>query len=241
MSLEKEIDKLWNESTEGLQNVIEGAIELLEKSLKQKEDIPLDIALDILLTANTTIGFGTEYEQAELLLNIYQILLDSKNAVRIPKIYRYTCLIFGTIYTLLSVDETTSDRKVPGLMRPLGLDENATRIQIIRTLLHSSYELLIDSNPEHWKLELISFIITGLCLLEDFDNLNEKDLSIEKIISKITKETENESEIMVLNKWNARWLEASDYFRLTAVLLFGKHPKDEETWMIRVKRLTSDN
>lgn len=241
MSLKDEIDKLWNESTEGLQNVIEQAIELLKKSLKQKEDIPLEIGLDILITANTTTGFGTEYNHAKLLLDVYQILLKSKNASTIPKVYRFTCLIYGVIYTLLSVDETISDKKVPGLMKPFGLEENATKIQIIRTLLHSSYTLFEDSKPDHWKLELISFIITGLCLIEEFDTLNERDLSIEEMISKITKESENESEMMVLNKWNARWLEASDYFRLTSVLLFEKHPKNEDTWMNKVKRLTNDS
>ncbi len=238
MSLKDEIDKLWNESNEGLQDVIENAIELLDKLLKQNEEIPLETALDIILTANTTLGFGGEYDQAKIILDVYYILIKSKDADKVSKSYRFTCLVYSVIYTLLSVDESTADRKVPGLMESFGIDENSTRIQIIRILVDSSHGLFSDRKPMYWKLELISFIITGICLLDNFDTLNDEDLKIERIITEITKETENESDTMLLNKWNARWLEASDYFRLTCLLIFGKHPKDEDAWMKRVKKLT---
>lgn len=238
MSLKDEIDKLWNEANEGLQVVTENAIELLNKSLKQKEEIPLETALDIILTANTTIGFGGEFDQAKLILDVYHILIKSKEVDNVSKSFRFTCLVYSVIYTLLSVDETTEERNVPNLMKSFGIDENSSRIQIIRTLLKSSHNLFGNVRPMYWKLELISFIITGICLIDNFDTLNDEDLEIEKIISEITRETDNESDTLLLNKWNARWLEASDYFRLTCLLIFGKHPKDEDAWMNRVKLLT---
>ena len=136
--------------------------------------------------------------------------------------------------SLLSVDESTSNRKVPSIMKVMNVETNASRTELIRTLLHNSYPLLEDVKPSYWVMELISFILTGICLLQDFDKLSEIDLSVEEYIKKIYLKSKND---LIFEKWKNRWLEASDYYRFTTSLIFGKHTMQEEAWLNRARQL----
>ncbi|MCE7735943.1 MAG: hypothetical protein GPJ54_13765 [Candidatus Heimdallarchaeota archaeon] len=234
MNLKEEIEQIWNEDTEGMESVISRAITLIKEAIKDKSELPLETVIDILITANTTVGFGGKYEEAELLLVIYTITLQNDNPGSIPKIQHFACLIYGVILSLLTVDESTSDRKVPGIMKVMNVKTNASRTELIRTLLHHSYPLLKDVKPSYWVMELISFILTGICLIQDFDKLTDNDLIVEEFLKKIHQESKND---LVLEKWRSRWLEASDYHRFTTSLIFGEHAKEEEAWLNRARRL----
>lgn len=234
MSLKEKIEQIWNESSDGMESVIGKAIDLINEAVTNNSDIPIETVIDILITANTTLGYGGDYQDAELLLTIYSITLNHDLPSTIAKVHHFSCLIYGVIFSLLTVDESTSDRRVPGIMKVMNVDPNASRIEIIRTLLHKSYSLLENVTPSYWLMELISFILTGICLIQDFDNLTEVDLSFEDPIRKIHKENQ---ENLVIEKWKNRWIEASDYYRFTSSLIFAKHAKEEEAWLNRVKEL----
>lgn len=234
MNLKEEIEQIWNEDTEGMESVINRAITLIQDALKNNSELPMETVIEILITANNTVGYGGSYEEAELLLMIYTIALQKANPGSISKIQHYSCLIYGVIFSLLSVDESTSDRKVPGIMKVMNVETNATRIELVRTLLHKSYPLLDDVDPSYWVMELISFIFTGICLIQDFDKLSEIDLSVEKSIKKINQKSNND---LIIKKWKDRWLEASDYYRFTTSLIFGEHAKQEEAWLNRARQL----
>ncbi|MHA2276075.1 MAG: hypothetical protein ACXAC2_09925, partial [Candidatus Kariarchaeaceae archaeon] len=111
MSLKEDIEKIWNESTDDMETIVKKGIELIKKSLSQKSELPVETVIDILITANNTLGYGGDYEEAELLIEIYLLALNTENPSDISKVHHFTCLIFGVIYSLLSVDEATSIRK----------------------------------------------------------------------------------------------------------------------------------
>ncbi|MFV2014023.1 MAG: hypothetical protein ACC656_01220 [Candidatus Heimdallarchaeota archaeon] len=217
-----------------MESVIHSGIKLIKEAIDDRSDIPIQTVIDILITANNTIGYGSKYEEAELLLIVYSIALKNDSPSAIPKIHHFSCLIYGVIFSLLSVDESTSDHKVPSMMKVMKVNANATRIYLIRTLLHKSYPLLDNISPSYWVMELISFILTAICLIQDFDVLSEVDISIERSITKIHKKYRDN---IVIEKWKNRWIEASDYHRFSSSLIFAEHAKEEDAWLNRARGL----
>ncbi|MHA2033467.1 MAG: hypothetical protein ACW99Q_29195 [Candidatus Kariarchaeaceae archaeon] len=228
MSLKEDIEKIWNESTDDMETIVKKGIELIKKSLSQKSELPVETVIDILITANNTLGYGGDYEEAELLIEIYLLALNTENPSDISKVHHFTCLIFGVIYSLLSVDEATSIRKVPITLKQLGAKDNSSR------LLRTCDPLFHNATPSYWALELVSFIITGICLIKDFDKLVDEDVKIENSIKNMISINRDNNAI---EKWKGRWIEASDYHRFTSTLIFAKHSKEENAWLNRVKTL----
>lgn len=225
----QELEEVWEKQDESnIEDLTRKAISLIRKAREENSVVPIQLYVEIILAANYAYGFGGEDYEATLLFDALQqviIIGDPKP----DKVFRLACTAIGSLLTIMSSDEQSSSRYAPKLLLAFNLSENATRSQILHKASRIISDLLKSATPDLWSIELLSFYITIMSMLKEFDKLSSQDLENIKDKSAMFSSELNENQSKFVDEWKGSWVEKSDYFRFVSLLIFGKHAK-EETW-----------
>lgn len=224
--------QLWESQTGDIQIILSKIIDLLRKAKIENEKIALQFELDILLQANYTYGFGTEPEDAKMVINLFNSL-DEKNY---DKLNRFLALTCSVVISSLSYDEQNNTQHTNAILKPLGVINNATKINAIRTFLSSIQSYLTMSLIDKWYYECVSFILTFLGILQELNSwTKDEDNFFESIQNNMSKEMSVVNRDL-LDIWKGEWIEKNDFFRFSALLITGKFAA-EELWLQMARKV----
>lgn len=224
--------QLWESQTGDIQIILSKIIDLLRKAKIGNEKIALQFELDILLQANYTYGFGTEPEDAKMVINLFNSL-DEKNY---DKLNRFLALTCSVVISSLSYDEQNNTQHTNAILKPLGVINNATKINAIRTFLSSIQSYLTMSPIDKWYYECVSFILTFLGILQELNSwTKDEDNFFESIQNNMSKEMSVVNRDL-LDIWKGEWIEKNDFFRFSALLITGKFAA-EELWLQMARKV----
>lgn len=232
MTYMEQMIQLWESQTGDIQIILSKIIDLLRKAKIENEKIALQFELDILLQANYTYGFGTEPEDAKMVINLFNSL-DEKNY---DKLNRFLALTCSVVISSLSYDEQNNTQHTNAILKPLGVINNATKINAIRTFLSSIQSYLTMSLIDKWYYECVSFILTFLGILQELNSwTKDEDNFFESIQNNMSKEMSVVNRDL-LDIWKGEWIEKNDFFRFSALLITGKFAA-EELWLQMARKV----
>lgn len=227
MSIREEIDKLWNQEGLPLAKYYEQAIEILKNGLDSDSEIPHDLLIDILVSANTSLGYGGAFEEAKVLFQAFSKVINDENLGSIPKIHRFACLLVSVTLTLISVDEVSTKKELSKILKYINIDAESGRISILKSLFSQLAKIVDGLKPNYWSLEFLSFMAMLKVYIDEYGEPDKQSNQIGNKLLGIHKQW-SDTDLQDLQEWKNRWLEANDYFRLNGMLIFGKPPSNEE-------------
>ena len=227
MSIREEIDILWNQEGLPLEKFYDQAIKILKKGLDTDSEIPHDLLIEILVSANTSLGYGGAFDEAKVLFQAFSKVINDDNLGSIPKIHRFACLLVSVTLTLISVDEVSTKKELSKILEHLNIDAESGRISILKSLFIQLSKIIDNLKPNYWSLEFLSFMTMLKVYIDEYGDLDEHSNEVWRKLLEIHKNWKD-SDFQDLQEWKNRWLEANDYFRLNGMLIFGNPPSNEE-------------
>lgn len=232
MTYMDQMTQLWESQTGDIQIILSKIIELLKKAKIEGEAIPQQFEIDILLHANYTSGFGTETEDAQLIISLFNTI-DKKDY---DKLNRFLALTCSVVISSLSYDEQNSTQYTNAILEPLGVIKNATKINAIRAFLSTFQSYLTISAIDKWYFECVSFILTFLGVLQELNSWTKDEDDLFEYIQNIMTKEISIANRDLLESWKGEWIEKNDFFRFSSLLITGKFAA-EELWLQMARKV----
>lgn len=249
MDILEEIENKWGskEQTE-LSQILPEILDLLILARQSDQKVPLELELDIVMTANYAMEYGTT---TSALNHISSLWVDGFNRLKKSseveqdlrrKISRLNSILANSIIGSLLYDlqnglkVTSSSISLLGsLFEPEEITEDYID-QSLFVLAHSLSEFLLVAEMSNWFYENISDFVTTLSLLKD---RNQSITHFESYIEQISDRIRKFGESFSFEDWEKTFFEHTERYRFISIMMNTTNPKDM-TWRGIAKRFKSD-
>jgi len=224
MSYVAKLEELWNsENAQSIGETLHKGINLLYQAKAAEEDVPLDIELDIVNTANYAMDYGSTELQMSHIFDLWKrsaSVFDHSDYSN--KIYRLIAIAIQVTFGNLMIDIEQHLSNVKDSLNQVFDLELKTTEDILKFLFEKNYETLSSSSSGSWKIECLLAEITLFSSLEELgyaEEFQSKYLKLSGLVKNIGKENLEEKKIP-----------NSDKFRFIHLMIFNNHP-DEKRWI----------
>ncbi len=234
MSYVEQIKEIWNSEEMGSPRdigvIIKELVVLLEKARDAHENIPIELETELLVNANLAYGYGNDPEDAYRIINLLFRLLKTKSNISSIKphtLFRLISLAQSAVLTALVIDDQNNTRTTQNIMRDFGVSLTTSKSNILLTLFKEIVPVISELYPKYTSsvsLETLSFIITLVGIIKE---MNAWDEQSEKILKNLVINKNDEN---LIKTWKSNWIETTDYFRFTYLMITGKNA-DENLWI----------
>ena len=224
MSYTEKLEELWNsENAQSIGETLREGVNLLYQAKAAEEEVPLDIELDIINTANYAMDYGSTEVQMSHIFDIWKrsmgVLEHSEYS---NKIYRLIAIAIQVTFGNLMIDIEQHLSNVKDSLNLVFDLELKTTEDILKFLFEKNHEALSSSSSGSWKIDCLLAEITLFSSLEELGSVEKfqsKYLELNEIVKIIGKENFDEKKIP-----------NSDKFRFIHLMIFNNHP-DEKRWI----------
>ena len=244
MTYVEQIERIWSstaQDSQDLASILRQLLDLMEEALDAGEAVPPELELELLLQANYALGFGSTVAEAHQLAILYNKILGLENHdlathnISSDKFHRLACTLAGAVLSLLTSDEYQQISTVHTIPVWRDLPEDVETVVVIEALLVHLVKGLQMGTPNHWSLELLTFIITYHLLHQDLNGPGLEHSAISQI-QQFVDVWDQQSPVWT--NWKNSWLEYSDYYRFVTLLLTNTS-SPEEIWLDEVELFLS--
>ncbi|MHA2091878.1 MAG: hypothetical protein ACW98K_13575 [Candidatus Kariarchaeaceae archaeon] len=230
MSHVEKLEEIWNSNQDkDISLVIDQCLTLIKKAQQNKENVPLALEIEIILAANYASGFGTQEDEAKQIFRLLHQVLGSKNTFDTLKLLHLATTASSVLLTAMTVDEQSNRRSANEILHQFSIQQTNSRSDIIEAMLREIEGITRNIGVSYWSLELISFGLIFLGMLQVMDDSRQINTSM-NILGKPFTGSLTDQEKDEIERWNKSWTEKKDYFRFITLMIFNKHPNNEH-WL----------
>ncbi|RMG37145.1 MAG: hypothetical protein D6732_07325 [Methanobacteriota archaeon] len=240
MNLKEEIEQIWTSNTStSLGRTLPSVLDLLLQARRTKEIIPIELELDIVMTANYAMDYGSTTESLNhislLWKDGYNHLLNHVSSIsndlarkinRLNSIFA-NAMLGSIIYDLQNKSVVTSEANniLTDMFQIIGPSEDYV-LQSLEYLAQSQLEFLMITKMNSWFYENVSDAITILSLIKDRNGQIEK---FKEPLRKVAEKIKNLGSKFRFEEWENTFSNQTERYRFISILMNNANPSDS-TW-----------